>query len=171
MYNEEGEEYRRYPKGNEIRVVRKADILKCIDENIIDKEIALEIVTQCEIDAANYLTNGKWTGIPYMGNIISNISGLVIRQNAELIDAAKEELTEHELILFRKELVADGNKKVKHTRWVAYIASKMATKNRGLYNKLVREKGAAYAKLYMYFYANLTVVGDNNNNGCRNNGK
>ena len=95
MYNEEGEEYRRYPKGNEVRVVRKADILKCIDENIIDKEIALEIVTQCEIDAANYLTNGKWTGIPYMGNIISNISGLVIRQNADLLDAAKEELTEH----------------------------------------------------------------------------
>nr|DAW42214.1 MAG TPA: DNA binding protein [Crassvirales sp.] len=165
MYNEEGEEYRRYPKGNEVRVVRKADILKCIDENIIDKEIALEIVTQCEIDAANYLTNGKWTGIPYMGNIISNISGLVIRQNADLLDAAKEELTEHELLLFRKELVADGNARVKHERYTSYVASKMATRNRDLYNRLVKTKGFSYAKLYMYFYANLTVVGDSNNIG------
>ena len=169
MYNEEGEEYRRYPKGNEVRVVRKADILKCIDENIIDKEIALEIVTQCEIDAANYLTNGKWTGIPYMGNIISNISGLIIRQNADLLDAATEELTEHELLLFRKELVADGNARVKHKRYTSYVASKMATRNRDLYNRLVKTKGFSYAKLYMYFYANLTVVGDSNNIG--NNGK
>ena len=169
MYNEEGKEYRRYPKGKEVRVVRKADILKCIDENIIDKEIALEIVTQCEIDAANYLTNGKWTGIPYMGNIISNISGLVIRQNADLLDAAKEELTEHELLLFRKELVADGNARVKHERYTSYVASKMATRNRDLYNRLVKTKGFSYAKLYMYFYANLTVVGDSNNIG--NNGK
>lgn len=165
MYNEDGEEYRRYPKGNEVRVVRKADILKCIDENIIDKEIALEIVTQCEIDAANYLINGKWTGIPYMGNIISNISGLILRQNADLIDAAKEELTEKELILFKKGLVADGNIKVKHERYTSYVASKMATRNRDLYNKLVKTKGFNYAKLYMYFCANLTVVGDYNNIG------
>ena len=93
----------------------------------------------------------------------------VIRQNADLLDAAKEELTEHELLLFRKELVADGNARVKHERYTSYVASKMATRNRDLYNRLVKTKGFSYAKLYMYFYANLTVVGDSNNIG--NNGK
>ena len=44
MYNEEGEEYRRYPKGNEVRVVRKADILKCIDENIILKPLERKLI-------------------------------------------------------------------------------------------------------------------------------
>ena len=48
---------------------KKQDILDCIDNNILDKEIALTLIEQLEIDAANFLKEGRWTGIHFIGNI------------------------------------------------------------------------------------------------------
>ena len=60
----------KFPSGGyEVTVCKKQDILDCIDKNIIDKEVALAIVERCEIDAANFLKEGRWTGIPFIGNI------------------------------------------------------------------------------------------------------
>lgn len=62
----------KFPNGYDVPVYRKQDILKAIDDNIIDKEIALSIVEQCETDAIDFLNKGVWAGIPFMGNIKAN---------------------------------------------------------------------------------------------------
>ena len=60
----------KFPSGGyEVTVFKKQDILDCIDNNILDKEIALTLIEQLEIDAANFLKEGRWTGIPFIGNI------------------------------------------------------------------------------------------------------
>lgn len=165
MFNEEGEEYRKYGKSNYIKVVRKQDVLKCIDDNIIDKDVALAVITQCEMDAANYLINGKWTGIPYIGNISIKVGNIALRENRDILEAARQDMTKHEFILFKKEIVADANNRYKYHKYISYVASKMANANKPLYERLVKKYGFNYAKLCMYFYANLKVVGDINNTG------
>ena len=60
----------RFPNGGyNVTVCRKQDILDCLDANVVDKEVVLAIITQCEIDATNFLKEGRWTGIPYLGNM------------------------------------------------------------------------------------------------------
>lgn len=60
----------RFPNdGYDVTIVKKQDILDCIDENIIDKEVALSIVEHCEKTAAEFISSGRWTGIPFIGNI------------------------------------------------------------------------------------------------------
>ena len=59
----------KFPGGNDVKVIRKEDIINTINCNIVDKEVALAIVKQCEVDAANFLRKGRWTGIPFMGSI------------------------------------------------------------------------------------------------------
>ena len=51
----------KFPGGNDVKVLRKEDIINTINCNIVDKEVALAIVKQCEIDAANFLRKGRWT--------------------------------------------------------------------------------------------------------------
>ena len=92
MIKPDGTEIRKFPNGYDVRVVRKQDILDCIDENIIDKEIALELITQCEIDACQYINEGKWTGLPYIGSVRLNDGGKILRENKELLNEAKEKL-------------------------------------------------------------------------------
>ena len=91
MIKPDGTEIRKFPNGYDVRVVRKQDILDCIDENIIDKEIALELITQCEIDACQYINEGKWTGLPYIGSVRLNDGGKILRENKELLNEGFEE--------------------------------------------------------------------------------
>ena len=48
----------KFPNGGyDVTVLKRQDILDCIDANIIDKEVALAIVDQCELDAAEFTDN------------------------------------------------------------------------------------------------------------------
>lgn len=163
MFKEDGTEVRTFPNGYDVRVVRKQDILDCIDDNIIDKDIALELVSQCEIDAAKYLSDGKWTGLPYLGNVKIREGRTILENNKELLEDAKSILDEEKYVLFRKRLVIENKEKLKHNRYVNYVVSKMATLNRDLYNKLLKERGETFTKLYFYGLNNLEVIGDCNN--------
>lgn len=60
---------RRFPGGAEVIVVNKKQVLETIDTNIVDKEIALELVTRLEQKAIQHLNNNEWISIPYIGNI------------------------------------------------------------------------------------------------------
>jgi hypothetical protein len=165
MINDNGEETRKFPSGGyDVKVVRKKDVLDCIDANIIDKDIALEIITQCEIDACQYINQGKWTSIPYMGNIKVNDGAAVLIQNKELVDEARDALDNEKYILFRKRLVNEGKAKLKHSRYFNYIVSIQANRNRKLYNALVETNGETFAKVIMFSLANMDIVGDNINN-------
>ena len=160
MIKPDGTEIRKFPNGYDVRVVRKQDILDCIDENIIDKEIALELITQCEIDACQYINEGKWTGLPYIGSVRLNDGGKILRENKELLNEAKEKLDDDKYILFKKSLVIEGKTKIKKSRYFNYIVSQAVTKNRKLYLKLCDTKGEHYAKIFLF--ASKHVVAINN---------
>ena len=58
--------------GYDVKVVRKEDILRCIDSNILDKDIMLAFINQFEVDASNFLSQGRWTSLPYIGTLRKN---------------------------------------------------------------------------------------------------
>lgn len=150
----------KFPNGYDVVVCRKQDILDCIDDNIIDKELALAIVTRCEMDAAEFLKEGRWAGIPFMGSIRIP-KGRLLEESPEqqaLIDEAKKTLEKEKYILFRKQLYKDNAKLIKAQRYYKYITSRNAQQNKDTYKKLCKEKGEHYANIIMYSLDGLEVV-------------
>lgn len=142
----------KFPKGYEVRVLRKQDVLDCIERNITDKDVALAVIAQCEIDAANFLKEGRWTGIPYIGNIRTprHKQILALPENKELIEEAKELLDKDKYILFRKRLGRDIQKQIKAEKYFNYTLSKSVSKNFKSYNKVSRERGKLVAQILFF---------------------
>lgn len=151
----------KFPNGGyDVKVVRKKDIIDCIDENIVDKEVAMAIIDQCEIDIANFIKQGRWTGIPFMGSIRVPEDRKLFNspEQQALRKEASETLDTEKYVLFRRQLSAENAKKIKHNRYFNYIASIQANKNRKLFKRLCNEKGEHYAKIRMYLTANIIAV-------------
>lgn len=151
----------KFPSGGyDVTVFKKQDILDCIDKNILDKEIALAIVEQCEIDAANFLKQGRWTGIPFIGNIrIPKLRQLEESPEQQaLIEEAKASLGSDKYILFRSQLGIENSRHIKQERYYKYITSIAISHNRRLYKKLCEEKGEYYARIYLYASYNVTSL-------------
>lgn len=142
----------KFPNGYDVPVYRKQDILKAIDDNIIDKEIALSIVEQCETDAIDFLNKGVWAGIPFMGNIKANEFARSMQDEdiKKLIEAAETTLKNKEYILFRKQLNKNKADKIKLERVYKYVTSIAINTNKILYKRIVREKGELYARIHFY---------------------
>ena len=156
--------------GYDVTVFKKQDVLDCIDKNILDKDVALAFIEQLEVDAANFLKEGRWTGIPFIGNIrIPKLRQLEESPEQQaLIAEAKENLDADKYILFRTQLGKENSKHIKQERYYRYITSIAISHNRKLYKKLCEEKGEYYARIYMYSSYNITsldneyVILDNN---------
>lgn len=151
----------KFPNGGySIKVVRKEDIINTIDINITDKEVALALIEQLEIDAANFINSGRWTGIPNLGSIRIPADKVILRQQrAEgLLDEAKELLKGNEYILFRNQLAAENKNKAKNNRYYKYICSIAANHNRRLYSRLCNTYNSNYAQLKLYFGHTAEVV-------------
>lgn len=150
----------KFPGGYDVTVFKKQDILDCIDKNIIDKEIALAIVEQCEIDASKFISEGRWTGLPFIGNIRpSKLKQLESSPEQQaIIEAAKETLDEDKYVLFRKQLAIENSIHIKHERYYNYIVSIATTHNKSLYRKLCAKHGERYARIYMYASYNVTAL-------------
>lgn len=151
----------KFPNGGyEVTVLRKQDVLDCIDENILDKEVALAIVEQCEIDAATYLSQGRWTGLPYIANVQvpPHIQKLHSKEYKELVETAKEEYDKKEYLMFRKELAAEAARHAKQERLYRYLVSIAVKANNKLYRKLCDEKGEFYARIFLYACKNITSL-------------
>ena len=150
----------KFPGGTDVKIVRKEDIIETINCNIVDKEIALAIVKQCEVDAANFLRKGRWTGIPFIGSI--KVPDVVKMSNTpeqkELIKAAAETTTNEQFVMFRRELAYNNEKRVKATRYYNYVLSMAVSKNRNLFKKLCREKGVGYARIHFFLTSSITAV-------------
>lgn len=146
--------------GYEVTVVRKQDILNCIDSNIIDKEVALAIVEQCERDAANFINEGKWTGLPYMGNVRvpQNVQMLKSEEQQALIKEARETLDKDNYILFKTELERNNSEKIRARRYYNYIVSIAVNSNKKLYSKLCKDKSECYAKIFLYACRHITAI-------------
>lgn len=150
----------KFPQGYDVAVYRKQDILDCIDENIIDKDIALTIVKQCEVDCAEFIRQGRWAAIPFIGNIRESKIELAKEdpEKQALIEEAKSQLDREQYIMFRKELFKEDIKKIKHDRYYKYIVSIEANKNKKLFKKLCNTKGEIYARLRMFINHNIKVI-------------
>lgn len=159
-----GETRRFPPEGYEVTLLRKQDVLKCIDENIIDKEIALEIVRRCEIDATNFLENGRWAGIPFLGNIrIPKIVQTFLSEDTQqLMAEAKQNLDANKYLLFRKQFATNAVKREDRERFYKYELSKFIGKNLKTFRALSSKHGDKLARIICFTLRNMTVVTEYN---------
>ena len=146
--------------GYDVTVFKKQDVLDCIDKNILDKDVALAFIEQLEVDAANFLKEGRWTGIPFIGNIrIPKLRQLEESPEQQaLIAEAKKNLDADKYILFRTQLGKENSKHIKQERYYRYITSIAISHNRRLYKKLCEEKGEYFARIYLYASYNITSL-------------
>lgn len=146
--------------GYDVTVFKKQDVLDCIDKNILDKDVALAFIEQLEVDAANFLKEGRWTGIPFIGNIrIPKLRQLEESPEQQaLIAEAKENLDANKYILFRTQLGKENSKHIKQERYYRYITSIAISHNRKLYKKLCEKKGEYFARIYLYASYNITSL-------------
>ena len=144
--------------GYDVKVVRKEDILKCIDSNILDKDIMLAFINQFEVDASNFLSQGRWTSLPYIGTLRKSQykEALNSEEVKELDEAAKENLDKNKYILFRKDLRNDIAKSIKRERLYKYTLSQVVTKNKKFYDYLEQTKGELYARFICHSMYELT---------------
>lgn len=153
-------ETRKFPGqgGVDVRIVRKEDVIKTIDVNITDKDIALELIAKLERDAAQYISGGVWCSIPYIGNIKRKDAKIAYDENSELFQDAKDKLSKNDFIVFRKNVIKEAIKDKKRSRFESYLLSKIINRNYSHYNKLVKVYSIRYAKLHYYLLLNLTIV-------------
>jgi len=150
----------KFPGGNDVKIVRKEDIVETIKCNIVDKEVALAIVRQCELDAADNLRKGRWTGIPFFGSIrVPEVVRLTnTKEQQDAIKAAFETVSTDQFVIFRKQLAKDNKKRAKATKYYNYVLSMAVSRNRDLFRKLCKEKGEGYARIHFFLSASITAV-------------
>ena len=148
----------KFPGGDDVKVVRKQDIVNCINKNIIDKEVALAVVQQCEIDAIGFLRQGRWTGIPFMGSIRASKVSQLEKQQKDLIEAARHTATVEQYVLFRRNLAYDNSRRVKAQKYYNYVLSMAVSRNRPLFKKLCKEKGVGYARIHFFLTQSICAI-------------
>lgn len=150
----------RFPNGYDVKVLRKEDVLASIDANIIDKDVALAIVKRCEIDATNFLREGRWAGVPFIGGIRipKTQLALISDKTKELLDEAKQNLDHDKYLLFRKSITGDIGKQVKLERYYKYTVSKFVGKNLRYFRLISSRKGDVYARLLSYTLSDISPL-------------
>lgn len=146
--------------GYDVKVYRKEDIVKCIKNNIVDIDTALEIVRQCEIDAADFLVNGNWISLPYIGNVRVPKHRQIYRSQRiqGVVEDAKENLTHEKYVLFRKQLRTDISKEVRRERYYKYTLSRMVSKNRRLFRVWTEKHGELKARIMLQSLYDADIV-------------
>lgn len=150
----------KFPNGNDIVVVNKQDILDCIDKNIVDKEVLELILSRIEIDATNFIRNGYWTGIPFLGNIRipKGIQLENSEENVKLREAAKASLDKEHYYMFRRDLFRDNAKRIKFQTYYQYELVKAINRNPKEYKRLCNKYSSYRAKILMFSRIELTAV-------------
>ena len=147
-----------FPNGGyEVRIVRRSEVLEAIDKNIIDKDIALAIVERCELDCANFLKEGRWANIPYIGNIrIPRAKQLFKSEEQQtLISDAYDNLDTDSYIMFRKQLNQYNAQRARFEKNYNYLLTIMVNRYNKYYNYLKRNKGDYMARIIVYTFASL----------------
>lgn len=146
--------------GYEIKVLHKQDVLDCIDNNIIDKEIALEVIKNCEIDATNFLKEGRWAGIPFIGNIrIPKLTQKLISDEVQsALSNAKETMDTHSYLLFKKAIEHEAGQEVDRERRYKYLVSKFVGKNPKYFKYLSKKYGAKGARIICFTFSKPFMI-------------
>lgn len=150
-------EVRKFPAmgGYNVTIVSKNDILKTIDDNIIDKEIAYEIITSLELSCQKYVSAGDTAAIPYIGKIKERLAATIARENIETLDDAKEALDREHYIAFKRALFADESKRYKYNKIYKLEIARVAKHNRRQYWNYVDVIGEAKADIMFHGIAHL----------------
>ena len=150
----------KFPGGKDVKVVRKEDIINTINTNIVDTEVALAIVRQCEVDAVNFMKKGRLTGIPFMGTIKvpDTVRMSQTKEQKDLVLAAMENTTKEQFVMFRRNLAYDNKVKIKARKYYNYVLSLSVAKNRNQFKKMCKEKGEAYARIHFFLLYSVTSV-------------
>lgn len=141
-------EKRCFPYSNiEITIVKKDDILKTIDENILDKDIANELISHLEIRAEKSLRDHRWTGFPYLGSIRipPGLSAETQNRQKDARDWAYKNLSRSEYLMFTKQCAYDNHQINKYRAYFDVLKSRAINKNKVQYNILCSHKGRNYA--------------------------
>lgn len=147
-----------FPNGGyEVRIVRRSEVLEAIDKNIIDKDIALAIVERCELDCSNFLKEGRWANIPYIGNIrIPKAKQLIKSEEQQtLISDAYDNLNTDSYLMFRKQLNQYNAQRARFEKSYNYLLAIMVNRYNKYYNYLKRNKGDYKARITIYTFASL----------------
>ena len=150
----------KFPGGKDVKVIRKEDIINTIKTNIVDTEVALAIVRQCEVDAVNFMKKGRLTGIPFMGTIKvpDTVRMSQTKEQKDLILAAMETTTNEQFVMFRRNLAYDNKIKIKARKYYNYVLSLSVAKNRNQFKKMCKERGEAYARIHFFLLYSVTSV-------------
>lgn len=161
----------KFPNGGyDVQVCRKDDIIADLNIDSDKKELLTAVVTQCEIDASNFLKEGKWTGIPYLGNMRIPEHKIKFKESggAELLEAAKETFDEERYKIFKRQLNANIACDIKHERLYRYLTSCYVSKHKKLYNLLATDDRAAalkdkysFARFMCYSFTELSPCVNN----------
>jgi hypothetical protein len=155
--NEDGLEENKFPApdGRMVLIENKESILKCIDDNILDKEVALMFITQLEKDAQHHIENGDFTGIPYIGKIKMRAGSKAYMDNKSTLDAAKETMSPNEFNAFKAEMMHEAVVRENQIKVFKYQTSRMANKNGKSYWHTVETLGKYKANIRYYFATKL----------------
>lgn len=150
-------EVRKFPAmgGYDVTIVNKNDILKTIDDNIIDKEIAYEIITSLELSCQKYVSAGDTAGIPYIGKIKERLTAAIARENKEALNDAREVLDKEHYIAFKHALFADESKRYKYNKVYKLEIARVVSHNRRQYWNYVDTIGEVKADIMFHGIAHL----------------
>ena len=154
----------RFPGGYDVKILRKEDVIASIEANIVDKDVALEIVKRCEIDAANSIKAGRWASIPYIGNIRvpRGREKFLSEETQALLKEAEATLDRDKYLLFRKSVAADIGKQVKLERYFYYQVSKFVGRNTKFFRKVAEKHGDNYARFLCYTLSGINIADADN---------
>lgn len=145
---------RKFPYSDyDVVVVERDDILKTIDDNIIDKEIAIELINSLEVRAETYLREKRRVGIPYLGNIgiPEGLSDEIKDRKKDALHYAYETMTKKQYIAFVKDIAYDDKARIKYKGFFNQILAMAVRKNKQKWTNLCRTKGENYASCKMVF--------------------
>lgn len=150
-------EVRKFPAmgGYDVTIVNKDDVLKTIDDNIIDKEIAYQIITSLELSCQKYVSAGDAAGIPYIGKIKERLGAAIARENKEALEDAKEVLDREHFIAFKYALFTDESRRYKYNKVYKLEIARVVNRNKRQYWNYVDTIGDVKADIMFHGIAHL----------------
>lgn len=143
---------RKFPNGGyDVRIVSKEDILETINNNIIDKEIATELISTLEINIKDFIKKERWTGIPYLGTVKVPEHKILKKDQKDIIKEAYESMPKDEYVMFCIHLTSENKDAVRRTKLYRHLCSMAVNKDIKLFRKVSKENGSVYGRLFMYF--------------------
>ena len=151
------ENIKKFPYSNyDVVIVEMDDILKTIDDNIIDKEVAKELISSLEITAYNHLKEEQGVSFPYFGTV--RIPDGLTRENRlrnrDAIRCAYETMDRTRYVAFVKDMSKLNKERLKYQGLHEAAFNIMRKSYPEWYKEICEQKGVTKGKFYfasLYF--------------------